>query len=154
MKHKLTNTFFLIFLLAFLAGFLAGFKSFFRPTKMARININQQVILAEVADTPEKISQGLSERDGLPKNQGMLFVFTKPYLHLFWMNKMRFGLDFIFINDNQIVDFAEAVPFPKPGEEPWVVRARQAFNQVLEVNAGTVKDLKIKIGDLVEIKNN
>ena len=42
-------------------------------------------IAVELALTPESQAQGLSGRDRLGENEGMLFVFDRPDKYSFWM---------------------------------------------------------------------
>ena len=46
--------------------------------------------------------QGLSERQSLAEDKGMLFLFEKPDHYAFWMKGMEFPLDIIFINGDKI----------------------------------------------------
>lgn len=141
----------LIIFLAMMAGVLSGIKFFpFKSENISRIKINNQVIFVEIADTPEKITQGLSDRTSLAENQGMLFVLNKSGFHTFWMNQMKFSLDFVFINNNQVVDLIENVSFPKEGEQPQTLTAKSPFDKVLEINAGKIKEYGIMIGQAVE----
>lgn len=115
------------------------------------MTINKQTIYLEIADTPEKISQGLSERISLDQQRGMLFVFKKPGNYTFWMEEMKFNLDFVFINNNQVVDIVENVSFPKPGENPLTINSKSLFDKVLEINRGKIREWGIKVGDKLEI---
>ncbi|MFC1790655.1 DUF192 domain-containing protein, partial [Patescibacteria group bacterium] len=116
-----------------------------------KILINRHQILVEIASNPLSQAQGLSGRESLPKNQGMLFVYQTSAIRPFWMNQMRFNLDFVFIKNNQVVDLLENVPFPQSGERPVVVKAKKPFDQILELNAGIIKNLGIKVGQEVKM---
>lgn len=150
--NKKMNLFTLLFSLSLTTGILFGYKLLLaqRVIPESGMLINGQRIVLEIADTPQKISQGLSGRESLKKNQGMLFIFNQPTRQPFWMSKMRFGLDFIFINGNQIVEVIENVPFPSPSEAPLTVNSKQDFDKVLEINQGVAKELNLKTGDQVQ----
>jgi len=142
--------FFLFFFLSLIIGLLIGYKIYSSKISTAPyLIINNQKILVEVADTPDKITQGLSDRPSLADNRGMLFILDKSDFHTFWMNKMQFSLDFVFIDNNQVVGLAENVPFPKLGEQPLTITAGAPFDKVLEINAGKIKEYGIKIGNNV-----
>lgn len=111
--------------------------------------INNQKIFIELADTPEKRKQGLSGRELMTQDRGMLFVFPQPGLYSFWMQGMGFDLDFVFINDDKVVDIVENVSFPQPDEPPRRVRSDKESDKVLELNAGLVEKLDVKPGDQV-----
>jgi uncharacterized membrane protein (UPF0127 family) len=80
----------------------------------------------------------------------MIFVFDKPDYYSFWMKDMRFTLDFIFIKDNEIVDLLENI---QPQSYPKTFTSKKPADKVIEVKAGTIKNLKIKIGNFVQITN-
>ncbi|TSC87622.1 MAG: hypothetical protein G01um101416_437 [Microgenomates group bacterium Gr01-1014_16] len=115
------------------------------------IKINDLTLPVELADTPEKITQGLSDRQTLDENTGMLFVFTKPTQSPFWMYHMNFALDFIWIKDGQVVQLNENIPPPTTSDLiPKVITPNQPIDHVLEVNAGFIKKHDIKIGHEVD----
>lgn len=118
--------------------------------KSPRVVINGQTILVEVADSPEKRTKGLSGRDALAANRGMLFVFSEPGNHSFWMKEMKLNLDFIFVNGKEVVKVEENVPFPQDNEDPVVISPTEKYDKVLEVNQGVVNKLNIKKGDEME----
>ena len=106
----------------------------------------------EVAHTPADRAKGLSGRDSLPPNTGMLFVFESGRASTFWMKGMRFPLDFVWIGgDCTVVDVAIDAP-PEPGvPDSQLVRYEPAAPAVytLEINAGAVGAQGIGIGDEV-----
>lgn len=117
------------------------------------VSINDYRTKVEIADSPQKIQLGLSGRSSLPNNQGMLFLLPSADNYTFWMSKMKFNLDFIFINKDFVVFLAENIPYPKKGENPTILRPEQKFDKVLEVNQGIIKKAKVKIGDRVDFFN-
>ncbi|HVF69876.1 MAG TPA: DUF192 domain-containing protein [Xanthomonadales bacterium] len=117
------------------------------------VKINNRTFNVEVVNTPDKQQLGLSGRNSLPKNQGMLFVFDKTDYHTFWMKNMKFPIDIIFIKDGKIVSIAKNAQPPKPGEGNLpLYKSGGAINKVLEINAGLSDKHKMKPGDKVEIK--
>lgn len=116
---------------------------------------NKVTILVEIADTPEKTTLGLSYRDSLPENHGMLFVFPEAHTPTFWMYEMKFPLDMIWIGeDNTIVDITENVPHPSPGTSETDLphySPKVPAKMVLEVNGGFVERHQIKLADRVEL---
>jgi len=134
--------------------FLLAFLFFLKPQSVSKnlpslMIINKHPIFIELARTEEERRQGLSGRESLVEDRGMLFIFSAPAVYTFWMNQMKFGLDFVFINGEEVVDLTENIPYPKDGEPPQSVIAKHRFDKVLEINAGMVKKWKIKIGDKV-----
>lgn len=59
--------------------------------------IQQQPIKLILAQTQAELIQGLSGRESLPANQGMLFIFPAEIEKSIWMRGMQFSLDIFFI---------------------------------------------------------
>src|SRR3989338_3043468 len=76
------------------------------------LKINDAVVTAEVASTPNQWEKGLGGRERLDAHNGMLFVFPWRRQYTFWMQGMQFPLDLLFIDDTQIVDIVENLPAP------------------------------------------
>ena len=100
----------------------------------------------ELADTPDEHAVGLMHRNYLPPDHGMLFDYKSPQWPRFWMRNTFVSLDMLFIRSNgEIAYIAEdAVPHSERTIGP-----RQPVQAVLEVPAGTVERLGLKIGDTV-----
>ena len=113
-------------------------------TKFIKAQIGNKTYKLEVAETIEQKSQGLSGRKRLAQNKGMLFVFPKIKHHAFWMKEMYFPLDFIWLQDNTVVDLTENVMLKN---DPF--SGRRKHTKVIELNAGQIKESQIKIGDTV-----
>ena len=99
----------------------------------------------EVRDTEEGRSRGLSGREKLEEDEGMLFVFDQPGIYGFWMKEMKFNLDFIWIRDNVVAEVMENVAVGRMD-----IRPKEAVDKVLEVNSGWVEKQGIKVGDAVK----
>lgn len=105
-------------------------------------------ISIEVARTgPEQIL-GLSGRESLPENHGMLFVYDQLTLPSFWMRDMHFPIDIIWLHDGEIVGVVERFA---PESFPESVSPEVGVNAVLEVNAGFFEHQGLVIGDRLEI---
>lgn len=126
-----------------------------RSSEFPNIKINNSIIKVLVADDMQEQIQGLSDRPKLEKDEGMLFVFDNKQERSFWMKRMSFPLDIIWIEDDKIVNIHKNLQ--PEGENPQKHYASQLkVNYVLEVNAGFIDEQKIKIGDTVQynlIKN-
>ena len=97
----------------------------------------------EIASTPEEQALGLMYRKRLDKNSGMLFIFEEAKPTTFWMKNTYVPLDMIFIGeDGKVVDIHENA---EPLSEDYI-HSPNAVKAVLELNAGDVKRLGIKIG--------
>lgn len=109
------------------------------------ISIGTARITAEVARTPLAREQGLSGRDALLPDTGLLFMFDTPDNYSFWMKDMNFSIDIIWMgSDMRIVDLTESA---LPESYPTTFTSRVPSQYVLEVPAGTVKKQNFHIGD-------
>lgn len=136
--------------LAFLFLFRDELKPLLSSRKLQEIEVGGEKIRVEVAETAEEKRKGLSGRASLPKNQGMLFVFGQQDLHTFWMENMNFALDFIWIREGRVVDISENIT-PEDYPPPKTLTPKEPVDAVLEVSAGTVKRLDIRVGDKVNL---
>ena len=62
-------------------------------SSLQKISINNKKIAVEIMDTPELRFQGLSGRESLPEDTGMLFVFDKYVQTSFVMRDMKFSIE-------------------------------------------------------------
>ncbi len=118
------------------------------------VTIGGQTFQVEVASTDAQKAQGLSGRNNLAKNAGMLFVFDSPSQPDFWMKDMNFPLDFVWISGGRITGINRNVPAPQSGTAAKNLPTYAApglVDYVLEVNAGAGQ--AIKIGDEVTVSN-
>ncbi len=118
--------------------------------KKQQIKINNTVVSIEVADTAATRSRGLSGREKLATDSGMLFVYPETKIYRFWMKEMKFPLDMIFINNGSVVDILKDVPAPelsKKEQDLIIYQPKTPINMMLEVNAGFADKNQIKVGD-------
>ena len=70
-----------------------------------------QTLYVEVAKIQDEHRTGLMNRESMPQNQGMLFIFSSDSPRSFWMKNTLIHLDMIFINsDLEIVKIHGNVP--------------------------------------------
>lgn len=118
------------------------------------ISINEKEILVEVVSTNENRKKGLSNRESLGENQGMLFVFERKAIPSFWMKDMLIPLDIIWIADEKVTQIDKNVPTPEKGTQDKDLKLytpNGPIDFVLEVNAGFADKNNIKVGDPVVI---
>lgn len=114
------------------------------------VTINDQKIDAYIAQTEMERETGLSAFNLIDQNQGMLFIFDSANRPGFWMNNMKFPIDIIWINNNQIVDITKNLPVENDSDLTRYY-PNVDVDRVLEVNAGWCDKNNIKIGDRVDI---
>jgi hypothetical protein len=115
------------------------------------IKINNTEINVEVAKTTDERSKGLSNREKLNDDSGMIFVFTKDSKPTFWMKDTKIALDIIWINDNVITGIERNVQ-PEPEKDDTELKKytpSSPIDYVLEVNAGFSDKNNIKVGQMI-----
>lgn len=104
-------------------------------------------IEVQIADSVDVQALGLSGRDGLSKESGLLFVFNQDAYYPFWMKDMSFAIDMIWINvDKKIVHIEHAV---QPDTYPQTYVSPEPARYVLEVASGIAKEFTLEKGDTV-----
>jgi uncharacterized membrane protein (UPF0127 family) len=137
-----------IILISFFFVILGAFGFFFRNysfygNKLETVEIGGNKFRVEIVDTPSKTSKGLGEREKICEKCGMLFEFQEKKRYSFWMKGMKFDLDIIWIDGNEVVHIAKNVSYLSPETITPVARA----DRVLEINAGLAEKYGLKIGD-------
>ena len=112
------------------------------------LKINETEIVAEIVDTIESRTLGLSGRTSMVEKEGMLFVFDEAGNYPFWMKDMLFSIDIIWLDANKKIVFIKENATPESFPETWGGEVKAKY--VLEVISGFVKKHKLKIGDKVE----
>ena len=98
----------------------------------------------EIARKKIDRDKGLMFRKNLNLDKGMLFIFPNESKVSMWMKNTLISLDIIFISKNyKIVDIINNAKIKSKEILTSKVKAKYA----LEINAGLVKKLNIKIGN-------
>lgn len=113
--------------------------------RVSTVNINGHIVNVEIAETSKQRELGLSGRQSLASDAGMLFVFEEPDRYGFWMKDMNFPLDFIWIKDSKVIEITSNVPETNLN----IYKPKEAVDKVLEVNAGWASKNQINIGDSI-----
>lgn len=130
-------------MLASAAAFAADLP---RDVVLVETSSSQYRFEVEVADDATERAEGLMFRESLADNAGMLFMYQETRPVDFWMKNTPLSLDIVFVReDGTIARIAESTtPMSQdliPSGEP--VRA------VLEVKAGTMRELGVTAGDRI-----
>ncbi len=132
----------IIWALVLASSFLA------REQKFGELRINEKSIKVEIVSGSRDTYRGLSGRESLCTNCGMLFDFKKSQEYSFVMREMNFPLDIVFILNNRIVNIYENLP-PEGKDYSKIYRSAGLADTVLELNANFCRDFKIKVGDQI-----
>ena len=142
MKRAIIAVAVIIIILAIFTGYFL-----FQQRTSNRISIDGVVLNVDLATTSAEQQQGLSGRDSMAQDHGMLFVFHSEDYWSFWMFEMRFPLDMIWFNSSrQAVFFEQNLPPCGPSVCQVFTPPVKAM-YVLEVNAGFIAAHQISLGD-------
>lgn len=107
------------------------------------VKVDGNEIKAEVVRDSVAKAKGLSGREKLASDEGMLFIYNRDGDYSIWMKGMEFAIDILWIKDNQVVHFEKFVA-PDGGKK--IYRSTVKANRILEVSAGFVENHNIGIG--------
>ena len=115
---KMSGVTLIVFLLAMLTVLGCGGAQTASPDApdVSLVRIGGEAIYAvDLAVTSGERQQGLSGRETMAEDAGMLFVFEEEQPLAFWMKDMRFPLDIIWIDGQcRLISVAADVPTPPP----------------------------------------
>jgi len=114
------------------------------------VNIGDTSVRVDLALTPEEKARGLSGRETLAEDQGMLFVFDYTTRHPFWMKDMLIPIDMIWIDENGVVVYMAENALPE--SYPALFGTNVESKYVLEVVSGFAKRHGVITGSKVEFK--
>lgn len=113
------------------------------------VTVANYAVHVEIASTTEARRRGLSGRERLEQDRGMLFVFENAGLHGIWMRDMLMPIDIVWLSsDGTIVDLKGNVV---PETYPDVFYPREPAAYVLELSAGFTELHSVNIGDQVTL---
>ncbi len=115
---------------------------------VAVVSINGHDLFAELAFTPDTRSCGLSNRDTLGENDGMLFLFPNTDKRTFWMKNTHIPLSIAFMDDTWRIVMIHQM---EADQTKTTYRSYQSVRYALEVNQGWFLLHGIKTGDRVEM---
>ncbi len=119
------------------------------PTPPYTLTLDGATVHVILAQTPADQERGLSGRDSLAADEGMLFVFPKDGTYSFWMKNMKFSIDIIWLSvEGRVVDIAANL---SPGTYPRSFAPQRPSRFVLEVPAGFVEAHRVQIGDSAQL---
>jgi uncharacterized membrane protein (UPF0127 family) len=111
------------------------------------MQIGRQTFTLEVADTEPTRETGLMNRDSMPANHGMLFVFEDETPRAFWMKNTRIPLDILFIDaQGKVVSSKSMKPF-----DLRTTPSDAAAKYAIELNAGAAESSGVAVGDQLNI---
>lgn len=130
------------------------FSSLFSLENKGEVKIRDQIIVVDIVKDPDMRAKGLSGRNGLGVNEGMLFLFEEAAYYPFWMKGMKFPIDIVWIAGNTIVGFEERIPSEEnvSDGELTIYTPPEPVDKVLELAAGRVNLLRASVGDTMFLR--
>lgn len=136
-------------LLVFALVAVIAFASLDRAAPAPENVVDLTGIRFEIADNDAERMQGLSDRESLPEDTGMMFVFGEPGIYPFWMHGMHFSLDMVWISGDTVVDVVTLPPPTSGASMPARHIPFMNADRVLELNAGEAERLGLTVGSTV-----
>jgi uncharacterized membrane protein (UPF0127 family) len=127
--------------------------SYTYPKKRMDVRLpSNQIIDCEIADTPEKMAQGLMYRTQLEPLHGMIFITPSESSNLiFWMKNTLIPLDIIWLNHNKKVLYISSNTPPCTSKHTICPTYKPPGNlpaqYVIEINAGLAQRLNLTVGE-------
>jgi len=99
----------------------------------------------DIANTEKLREKGLSHRETLNKDSGMIFIFDEPVISRFWMKDMNFPIDIIWVDTDLKISGIEKNISPET--YPEIFSPKSPSQYVLEIKGGRSEEVGIKVGD-------
>jgi uncharacterized membrane protein (UPF0127 family) len=117
------------------------------PDKV-KISINNVILQADVALSSEEQTKGLSIKNSLKSNEGMIFPYESPRTLSFWMKDMKYPIDILWLDaDKKVVHIEEGLQacsplLPCPSYTPdvkaqYVLETVAGFSSANGITTGT-----------------
>lgn len=107
------------------------------------LDVKDQCIQLEWADTDQTRLKGLSGRESLDSDSGMLFIFEQPARECIWMKNMRFSIDIIWLDEAKTISKIERNVSPETYPATF---CQDETMYVIELNAGEAEKLGLELG--------
>ena len=107
----------------------------------------------EVRDTAEERGLGLMNRENLPQNEAMLFVFEREDIYSFWMKNTLIPLDMVWLDSSGAIVYVQENAVPCRQDPCMSYTPDSVAKYVVEFNAGTAKRYGFREGDRVDLVN-
>ena len=115
----------------------------------AQLNFNGKAIKLEVARTKTALSRGLTYREDIDRDRGMLYQIDTPTV--FSGRGMKFPTALVFIDNGKIVDIQRVQPCGQEEKKCLENRTNVAYNEILEVKQDIPTVLGMTVGSVLNI---
>lgn len=119
------------------------------------IEVGSHTIQVEIADSEEEWELGLSYRDTLAEDHGMLFIFPDENRREFWMRGCNFDIDLAYIESNGTISeiiTMEKEPLDTPLDSLTSYPSQSTtIKYVLEMIGGWFDEHDVNVGMIVSL---
>lgn len=128
-----------------------------KPTQTQAIKLNGKRFELDLALDDQSRELGLSDRQSIAENGGMLFVFPYPRRASFVMRRCYVPIDLIFADEDGYIDSMHAMQVIEPiGGPAWKnpptgYASSGRVLYAIELKGGTLADLDLKRGDRLDL---
>ena len=120
-------------------------REMLNDSNLVKIEVEDFPIFVELASTPATRERGLSHRQNLAPDHGMLFCYEKPEVMSFWMRNTPIPLSIAFIGENGVI---EQISDLEPNSEKSI-SSRSPCRWALETNRGWFTERGLQPGSRV-----
>ncbi|MBC8309510.1 MAG: DUF192 domain-containing protein [Phycisphaerales bacterium] len=134
------------------------------PITSSVVNIGGETFTLELVLDQSSRANGLMNRTSIAKDGGMLFVFTESSNRSFWMKSCLVDIDLIFLDSRGTVTALHEMTVEPPQEaqeSTWDYEGRLTnywsrgpSRFAIELAAGSIKRLKLRINDIIKLDLN
>ncbi|MDH4358845.1 MAG: DUF192 domain-containing protein [Candidatus Berkelbacteria bacterium] len=142
----------LLILLAASALILTGCAKNFNDADIVKVKINGNKYELEVAQTDDAQRKGLSGREKLDKNKGVLFIYSQSDYPQFWMKDTLIPLQLLLIDNCAIVEIKEMPVEKDPANPEAIYKSSVKADKAIELNANSIPEdsIREKINELCD----
>lgn len=118
------------------------------------LTIAGQSFHLEIAATPQQQYQGLSDRQRIDPDGGMIFIQPRPQVLTFVMRRCKVPIDIIFLDGSgRIVSMhvMEVEPYDRPDSQLKPYSSQWPAQFAIELAGGTLKKLNLHTGDHIPL---
>lgn len=126
-----------------------GCEKYESPGKLPTVSmpLGSKTYTLEIASNNATRQKGLMERDAIPENWGMIFVFPDEAVRGFWMKNTRIPLDIIYVDaSGKIVSIHQMKPYDLTS-----TFSKLPAKYAIELNVGQAATAGLKEGDVLVI---
>jgi uncharacterized membrane protein (UPF0127 family) len=114
------------------------------------VALGSEIFRLEVANNDAERIRGLSDRNTIAQNAGMLLDFERLGDWTIWMKDMHFNIDILWLDEAGKIVFIKTDA--SPSSYPEVFRAPKPSRYVIELPTGTVERLALKINNIINLR--